>query len=125
MRIEIHSTEAGHWHSLACEALEGVIDERDEIHEQARKRLIKRENRFRRWVPFVKPIPTDASWEEVKSLRGPMDDTCFSLRWWRDRFDILWDVFRALTDLLDGKVHAVNLNTEEINLIRRYTKCEP
>lgn len=117
MRIEIGTDQADHWFNRVCEALAGVDQEYERVKEEERVNHITSENRFRKWLPFVKVIPEATAWE---SLKGKPYN--FELRFLRQDRRILEGAFRGLEALVTGNIKTVVLSSDEMDVINFYAR---
>ncbi len=117
MRIEIGTDQADHWFHRVCEALAGVDQEYERVKEEERANHIASENRFRKWLPFVKMIPESTAWEDLKGK--PYN---FELRFLRGDRRILVGAFRGLEALVTGNIKTVVLSREEMDDINFYAR---
>lgn len=122
MKITIHSPEADYWFNKICEALVG-IDVRAADHEDRfRKQAIRKINRILRLIPFVKPWPDDKK-INLSNHYGMFSKYEWDAGTYRMHEEDVGKMFHALSDLVNERVHAVDLTDDEINLIRRYANA--
>lgn len=124
MKIEIGTKQVDFWLDLVLNALVAVQAEREDHKIQMRDRVVARENKWRRFVPFLKRLPHDLDPEAAQEYLFEIDRYYFDMGMTAERERILRRVRKGLVHLTSGDAQAVTLSDREVTLIRRYAKCE-
>lgn len=127
MKIKI--VDADLWINKVFTALTGLEDiEWKEEKQKVVQGIIKKKNRKRRFIPFLKPLPDDHPidiWNEMGLFETLSSSYSFYEMRAEEKSKKLDTILQSLIDLTRGNVGAVYLTDKEINLIEKYQKiCE-
>lgn len=117
MRICI--TNCKPWMDDVSKALVGLDKDKLRLKRQAVRDVIRRKNKVRRFIPFLKPLPDDHPINLEREL-DPLDLFFLEKHLTSHNEKELEDIFDALIKLSNGEVESVYLTGEEANLINMY-----
>lgn len=127
MKVQI--VDADFWLNKVFAALVGLEDiEWKQEKQKVVQGIIKKKNRKRRFIPFLKPLPDDYPvdiWNEMGLFEALSSSYSFYEMGAEEKSKKLDTILQSLINLTRGNVEAVYLTDKEINLIDKYQKiCE-